>query len=93
MAMPTQWQASSFGLIPSVVRALAGAQLSCGSADAPELKHVDLPRGLVDVEAAMDQIAAITMVDFAAHQIREKQLPLLKLGEWQAQITLPAILA
>ena len=39
----------------------------------------------------MNQIAAITMVDFAAHQIREKQLPLLKLGEWQAQITLPAI--
>jgi len=40
----------------------------------------------------MDQIAAITIVNFAAHQIREKQLPLLKLGEWQAQITLPAIL-
>ena len=66
--------------------------LSCSRADAPDLKHVDLPRGLVDVEAAMDQIAAITMVDFAAHQIREKQLPLLKLGEWQAQMTLPAIL-
>ena len=58
--------------------------LSCGSADAPDLKHVDLPRGLVDVETAMYQIAAITMVDFAAHQIREKQLPSLKFGEWQA---------
>ena len=38
----------------------------------------------------MDQIAAITMVDFATHQIREKQLPPLKFGEWQGQISLPA---
>ena len=65
--MPTQWQASSFGLIPSVVRALAGVQLSCGSADAPELKHVDLPRGLVDVKTVIDQIAAIAMVEFRPH--------------------------
>ena len=41
----------------------------------------------------MDQIAAITMVDFATHQIREKQPPLLKLGEWQSEITLRAICA
>ena len=41
----------------------------------------------------MNQIAAITMVDFAAHQIREKQLLLIKLGEWQAQITLPLIIS
>ena len=40
----------------------------------------------------MNQIAAITTVNFAAHQIREKQLLLLKLGERQAQTTLPAIL-
>ena len=39
----------------------------------------------------MDQIAAITMVDCAAHQIREKQLPPVKFGEWQGQITLPTI--
>ena len=39
----------------------------------------------------MDQIAAITMVDFAAHQIREKHPSALKLWEWQAEITLPAI--
>jgi hypothetical protein len=51
-----------------------------------------LPGGLVDVEAALNQIAAVTIVNFAAHQIREKQLPLLKPGEWQAQITLPTIL-
>src|SRR5580704_1317363 len=66
--------------------------LSCSLARAPDLKHVDLPGGLVDVESALNQIAAITMVDFAAHQIHEKQLPLLKLGERQAQITLPAVL-
>lgn len=40
----------------------------------------------------MDQIAAIAIVNLAAHLIREKQLPLLKLGEWHAQITLSAIL-
>jgi hypothetical protein len=84
---------SSSGFIPLVIRALARAQLSCGSADAPELKHIDLPGGLVDVKAAKNQISAITMVDFAAHQIREKQPPPLKLGEWQAEITLPAICA
>ena len=80
------------GEIPRFQNLLAfDRALSWSSADAPELKHVDLPGGLVDVETAMNQIAAITMVNFAAHQIREKQLPLLKLGEWQAQITLPAI--
>jgi len=68
------------------------AQLSWSGADAPELKHVNLPGVLVNVEAVLNQIAAIAMVDFAAHQICEKQLFLLKLGERQAQITLPAIL-
>ena len=58
--------------------------LSCSHAGAPELKHVDLPVSLVDVQAAVDQIAAIPIVNFAAHQIREKQLPPLKLREWQA---------
>ena len=67
--------------------------LSCRRADNPKLKHVDLPGSLVDVEAASNQIAAITMVELPAHQIREKQLPLLKLGEWHAEITLPAIFA
>ncbi len=62
--------------------AYSASDLSCSRAGAPDLEYVDLPGGLVDVEAAMDQIAAITMVDFAAHQIREKQPPLLKLGEW-----------
>ena len=67
---------------------------SCGGgADGPELKHVDLPGGLVDVEAAKNQIAALTIVNFAAHQIPEKQLPPLKLGEWQTQITLPLIVS
>jgi hypothetical protein len=46
---------------------------------------------LVDVETALNQIAAVTIANLAL-QIREKQLPLLKLGEWQAQITLPTIL-
>jgi len=71
--------------------ACSASDLSCSLAGAPDLEHVDLPGGLVDVETALDQIAAITMVDFAPHQICEKQLPLLQLGEWQAQITLPSI--
>ena len=33
----------------------------------------------------MNQIAAITIVNFAARQIREKQLLPLKVGEWQGQ--------
>jgi hypothetical protein len=69
--------------------ACSALDLSCSRAGAPDLEHVDLPRGLVDVEAATDQIATIAMVKFAAHQIREKQLPLLQFGEWQAKITLP----
>ena len=48
-----------------------------------ELENVDLPGGLIDVKAVNDQIAAVTAVNLAPHQIGEKHLPLPEFREWK----------
>ena len=50
-----------------------------------------MPRGVVDVEAAADQLATVAIVNFAAKQIGQANLPAAQLKKRQRQAALALI--
>ena len=56
-----------------------------------QLEHVEVPGGVIDVEAVIDKLGAVALVDLAPHHIGQAHLPTVHFGEGQRQAALSLV--
>src|SRR5580704_15458837 len=51
-------------------------------------KHVEVPGSVLDVQTVNDEVAAVAIVDLAAHDIGKANLLVAQIGPWKRQTAL-----